>query len=92
MLRMTRALVFAGLLLNAWTAAWADGDGWEYRVVLMQGITTGGSLAKQADGVYVDTTKTTLLNELAADGWEVIEVIGAPAGDHTVYLRRQGIK
>ena len=92
MLRMTRALVFAGLLLNAWTAAWADRGGWEYRVVRMQGITTGGSLAKQADGVYVDTTKTTLLNELAADGWEVIEVIGAPAGDHTVYLRRQGRK
>ena len=92
MFRMTRALVLVGLLLNAWTAAWADDDGWEYKVVLMQGITRGGSLEKQAGGVYVDTTRTRMLNELGADGWEVIEVIGAPAGDHTVYLRRQGRK
>ena len=86
---MTLLLLFMGLLLDLATAAWADDAAWEYKVVLMQGITRGGIMTKHASGVYVDTTRTRLLNELGGDGWEVIDVIGVPAGDHTVYMRRK---
>ena len=67
----------------------ADYGTWEYRVVIVQGITTGGTIEKQSSGVYIDTKRTTIINELAADGWEVVSVIGLPNADHTVYLRRE---
>ena len=62
---------------------------WEYKVVILQGIMAGGRFEREASGVFVDTKKTSSLNVLASDGWEVIAVVGAGSVDHTVYLRRR---
>lgn len=86
-----RKLIFWFLFLIvvcAAPAAAADA-GWEYQVVILQGVTAGGTVEKQARGVYVDTRRTQILNELAVDGWEVISAFGAPGMDHAVYLRRE---
>ena len=69
--------------------ALADDAAWEFRVVILQGVTAGGTLEKDAEGIYVDAKKTQALNTLATDGWEVVAVTGGVATDHTVYLRRR---
>ena len=68
---------------------WANDGSWEYQVIILQGVTAGSTLEKQAKGFALDTRRTKILNELAADGWEVISVIGAPLTDHAVYLKRK---
>ena len=67
----------------------ADDGNWEYQVIILQGFTAGNTLEKQAKGVSLDTRRTRILNELAADGWEVVSVIGGPVTDHAVYLKRK---
>jgi len=62
---------------------------WEYQVIILQGIAAGSTLEKQGRGISLDTRRTRILNELAADGWEVVSVIGGPVTDHAVYLRRK---
>ena len=89
MFRLIRSILLLSLIVNAGMPAWADDGGWEYQVVILQGITAGGTIERQASGVYVDAKKTESLNELAADGWEVVSVVGAPGADHTIYLRRK---
>ena len=86
---LNRLILSIVLQLALITPVWAGGETWEYQVVILQGVTAGGTIEKQASGVSVDTRKTRLLNELAAEGWEVIAVIGAGVADHTVYLRRK---
>ena len=87
--KLTTSILNLALLWVLVTPAWAAGDGWEYQVVILQGVTAGGSIKKQASGVSIDTKKTEVLNELAAQGWEVVAVLGAPVADHAVYLRRK---
>jgi len=77
------------LLISSATTVWADDAGWEYQVVVLQGMTAGGTMEKQASGVYVDAKRTRALNELANDGWEILSVIGEAGADHAVYLRRK---
>ena len=89
MQNLKRLLLSIGFLLALITPVWAGGETWEYQVVILQGVTAGGTIEKQASGVSVDTRKTRMLNELAAEGWEVVAVIGAGVADHTVYLRRK---
>jgi hypothetical protein len=67
----------------------ADDDSWEYQVIILQGVTAGSTHEKQAKGISLDTRRTKILNELAADGWEVVSVIGGPVTDHAVYLKRK---
>lgn len=88
MIRSIRSVFFLSLLVAVVAPAWAGEGGSEYRVVILQGITAGGTVEKQAAGIYVDTKRTRALNDLAAEGWEVVAVIGAPGMDHAVYLRR----
>lgn len=80
-------LVALSLLVAA--PALSDSHNWEYQVVILQGIAAGGSIKKQSSGIYIDSRKTEALNSLAADGWEVVGVVGATGADHTVYLRRR---
>ena len=89
---LKRAMLILGLTVAVTVAAMADSHNREYQVVILQGITAGGSFEKQSSGIYVDTKKTEALNSLAAAGWEVIAVVGAPGADHTVYLRRERIR
>lgn len=89
MFGMIRSILLLSLLVNIGVPVWADDGSWEYQVVILQGLTAGGTIEKQASGIYVDTKRTETLNELAMDGWEVVSVIGAPGADHTVYLRRR---
>ena len=77
------------LLMSIGPVAWAGDASWEYQVVVLQGLAAGGSFEKQASGLYIDTKRTKALNEMAANGWEVVSVVGAPGADHTVYLRRK---
>lgn len=77
-----------GLLLVATTPASFAANDWECQVAILQGFAAGGSVKKQASGIYVDTKKTEALNTLAAEGWEVMAVAGAAGANHTVYLRR----
>lgn len=83
------AVLLLWLTLFLSVSTWAAGESWEYRVVILQGVTAGGTIDKQARGIYVDTRKTDTLNEMAAEGWEVVSVVGVPAADHAVYLRRK---
>jgi len=87
--RLSARILILSLFLNFAPMAWAGEAGWEYKVVVLQGLAAGGSFEKQASGVYTDTKRTKALNEMAADGWEVVAVIGVPGADHTVYLRRK---
>ncbi|MDJ0760699.1 MAG: DUF4177 domain-containing protein [Woeseiaceae bacterium] len=67
---------------------WSDEGEWEYQVVILKGITAGGTIERKSSRIYIDTNKTEALAELAADGWEVVSVVGAPGSDDSVYLRR----
>lgn len=87
--RVNRVIAVSLLVFCTASPARPGDVDWEYRAVILQGITAGGSVEKQSSGIYTDTRKTAALNELAADGWEVIAVVGAPGADHTVYLRRK---
>lgn len=89
MFRLIRSMLFLGLLYGTGMPAWASDNDWEYKVVILQGVTAGGTIKEIASGVSVDTKKTKALNELASDGWEVISVIGSLVADHVVYLRRE---
>ena len=86
---LARIVLAAAFLLVIADAARADAADWEYKVVIVQGMTAGGTIERESSGVYVDTKRTRALNDLAAQGWEVIAVIGTLAGDHAVYLRRR---
>jgi len=89
-LRRQIPLVFiAAALIIATHDARAETAAWEYKVVILQGVTAGGTIEKDAHGIYVDIKRTRALNTLAAEGWEVVTVTGAVATDHTVYLRRR---
>jgi hypothetical protein len=90
--RKTTAMLFLSLLIGTATPVWSEGSSWEYQVVILKGITAGGTIEKQSSGIYVDTKKTEALNALAADGWEVVSIVGAPGPDHTIYLRRNRSK
>jgi len=89
MLRLIRLILILSLFYGTGVSAWADDQDWEYKVVILQGVTAGGTIKKIASGISVDTKKTKVLNELASDGWEVISVIGSLVADHVVYLRRE---
>lgn len=86
--RMSLVLTLIWLLMPA-SAAFAAAGEWEFQVVILQGLSAGGSYEKRASGIFVDRKRTSLLNELAAEGWEVVSVVGAPGTDHSVYLRRR---
>lgn len=86
---MTRLVLLLMLLVISGAPAWAADEQGEYKVVILQGFAGGAQLEKQEQGLYVDAKRTRLLNELAAEGWEVVSVVGASGADHTVYLRRK---
>ena len=88
MITFLRSTVLLSALLILATPVPAAEVSWEYQVVILQGVTAGSKLEKQARGISLDTRRTQILNELAADGWEVVAVIGGPVTDHAVYLRR----
>jgi hypothetical protein len=90
--RITTAVLFISLLVGIATPVWSDDSSWEYQVVILKGITAGGTIEKRSSGIYVDKKKTEALSTLAADGWEVVSVVGTPGADDTVYLRRQRSK
>jgi len=89
MTKLLRTILFLSMLLLIVVPSRANGEGWEYQVIILQGLSAGSSLEKQAKGFSLDTRRTRILNELAADGWEVVSVIGGPVTDHAVYLRRK---
>jgi competence protein ComGC len=89
MVKMLRSIIFLSVLLMLTLPVRANDGSWEYQVIILQGVMAGSTLEKQAKGFSLDTRRTKILNELAADGWEVISVIGAPLTDHAVYLRRK---
>ena len=94
---MKRLVLTAALLFVAGYAY--AGSQWEYKMVY---LTVWGeemesfAIPKRLEevvavdgGWYVDPTRTRMLNELAADGWELITVVGSAGGEHGAYLRRQ---
>ena len=89
MIKLLRSTLLLSALLMLVVPIRADDDSWEYQVIILQGVTAGGTLEKQAKGISLDTRRTRILNEFAADGWEVVSVIGGPVTDHAVYLRRK---
>ena len=89
MVKMLRSIIFLSVLLMLTLPVRANDGSWEYQVIILQGVMAGSTLEKQTKGFSLDTRRTKILNELAADGWEVISVIGAPLTDHAVYLRRK---
>jgi hypothetical protein len=89
MIKLLRTILLLSTLLMIVMPIRADDDSWEYQVIILQGVTAGSTLEKQAKGISLDTRRTRILNELAADGWEVVSVIGGPVTDHAVYLRRK---
>lgn len=64
-------------------------NNWEYQVVFLPGPVAGARIVKQAHGGYLDPAKTKILNELGAQGWELVSVTGQSGSDHAAYLRRQ---
>jgi hypothetical protein len=62
---------------------------WEYQVVFLPGPAAGAKVIKQAHGGYLDTTKTDILNKLAAQGWQLVTVTAHSGEDHAAYLRRE---
>jgi hypothetical protein len=64
-------------------------DSWEYQVVFLPGPAAGSKVVKQSHGGYLDTTKTEILNKLAAQGWELLAVTSTSGEDHAAYLRKQ---
>lgn len=89
MVKLLRSILLLSVLLIPTVPVRANDGSWEYQVIILQGVIAGSTLEKQAKGVSLDTRRTKILNELAADGWEVISVIGAPLTDHAVYLKRK---
>lgn len=89
MVKLLRSILLLSVLLMLTVPIRANDGTWEYQVIILQGVTAGSTLEKQAKGVSLDKQRTKILNELAADGWEVISVIGAPLTDHAVYLKRK---
>jgi len=89
MFRLMRPIILFILLIGIAETALADSSEWEYKVVILQGITAGGTIKKEESGIYIDTKRTKTLNDLASEGWEVVTVIGALGADHVVYLRRE---
>jgi hypothetical protein len=89
MVKQIRSIFLLCVFLMMVGPVWADEGSWEYQVIILQGVTAGSKLERQAKGFALDTRRTKILNELAADGWEVISVVGAPLTDHAVYLKRK---
>ena len=89
MVQLLRTFLVLSILLMIVMPIRADDERWEYQVIILQGVTGGSTLEKQAKGISLDTRRTRILNELAADRWEVVAVIGGPVTDHAVYLRRK---
>ena len=89
MVQLLRTFLLLSILLMTVMPIRADDERWEYQVIILQGVTGGSTLEKQAKGISLDTRRTQILNELAADRWEVVAVIGGPVTDHAVYLRRK---
>lgn len=87
--RTIAAILLTAILLSMTPVARAEVPVWEYKVVIVQGVTAGGTIEKESRGVYVDIKRTEILNELAAEGWEVVTVLGGLGTDHCVYLRRK---
>ena len=86
--RYTTMILPLVFLLGFAEPVWSDESEWEYQVVILKGITAGGTIAKKSSRIFVDVNKTEALAELAAEGWEVVSVVGAPGSDDAVYLRR----
>ncbi|MEH6635463.1 MAG: DUF4177 domain-containing protein [Halioglobus sp.] len=89
MVQLLRTFLVLSILLMIVMPIRADDERWEYQVIILQGVTGGSTLEKQAKGISLDTQRTKILNELAADRWEVVSVIGGAVTDHAVYLRRK---
>ena len=89
MIKLLRTLLLLSMLLMIVMPISAEDYNWEYQVIILQGTSAGSTLEKQAKGYYLDTRRTKILNKLAADGWEVVSVIGGPVTDHAIYLRRK---
>lgn len=89
MVKFLRSVLLLTAFLILTVPVRANDGSWEYQVIILQGVMAGSTLEKQAKGLSLDTRRTNILNELAADGWEVISVIGAPLTDHAVYLKRK---
>ena len=89
MLKLTHSMIAVMVTLGLAIPASGNEVSWEYQVVILQGVSAGGSIKRQASGIAVDSKKTRMLNELAAEGWEVIAIVGAPIADHAVYLKRK---
>lgn len=87
--RTTATFLLSVVLVSMIPLAHADGPIWEYKVVILQGVMAGGTIEKESKGVYVDIKRTEFLNDLAANGWEVVTVLGGLGTDHCVYLRRK---
>ena len=64
-------------------------DTWEYQVVFLPGPAAGARVVKQSHGGYLDTTKTAILNELGALGWELVSITSHSGEDHAAYLRKR---
>ena len=86
--RRTTTILPLILFLGLAEPAWSDESAWEYQVVILKGITAGGRIDKRSNRIFIDVNKTEALAELAAEGWEVVSVVGATGSDDTVYLRR----
>ena len=87
-IRKTSIVLFLSFLIGIAAPAWTDEGEFEYQVVILQGIAAGGTLKKLSSGIFLDRKKTEALSVLAAEGWEVLSVVGSGADD-TVYLRRR---
>jgi hypothetical protein len=67
MLGSATRIILAVLFLGFSAPALTDNVAWQYRVVILKGITAGGTIEKQSNGIYLDTNKTDALNRLAED-------------------------
>ena len=84
---MVRLIFALGVVILSGNAV-AD-DAWEYQVVFLPGPAAGAKVVKQANGGYLDTTKTEILNRLGEQGWELVSVAAHSGEDHAAYLRRE---
>lgn len=91
---MRKFVLLAALTLPVAAAA----QQWEYRVVHLPTTMDmtkplspkprDGVLVEQPDGSHLNAEASTILNGLAAEGWEVTGVTGLGGGSHAVFLRR----
>ncbi len=84
---MFKHIIFIAVLILS-DNAMANGN-WEYQVVFLPGPAAGARVVKQTHGGYLDPTKTDILNNLGAQGWELVSVTAQSGEDHAAYLRRQ---